>query len=55
MVNLGFDDNKTKFETNDHISSVTKQDDFQSGNHKDKIKPEKINRKKKKTIKESAF
>ena len=37
-VNLGFDDNKTRFETNDYISSVIRQEDFQSGNHKDKIK-----------------
>ena len=36
MVNLDFDDNKTRFRTNDHISSVIMQDDFQSGNHKDK-------------------
>ena len=36
MVNLDFDDNKTRFITNDHISSVIRQDDFQSGNHKDK-------------------
>ena len=28
LVNLGFDDNKTKFETNDYISSVIKQEDF---------------------------
>ena len=38
LVNLGFDNNKTRFETNDYISSVIKQEDFQSGNHKDKIK-----------------
>ena len=38
-VNLGFDDNKTRFETNDYISSVIRQEDFQSSNHKDKIKP----------------
>ena len=36
MVNLDFDDNKTRFRTNDHTSSVIRQDDFQSGNHKDK-------------------
>ena len=36
MVNLDFDDNKTRFRTNDHISSVIRQDDFQSDNHKDK-------------------
>ena len=28
LVNLDFDDNKTRFRTNDHISSVIKQDDF---------------------------
>ena len=36
MVNLDFDDNKTRFRTNDHISSVIRQDNFQSSNHKDK-------------------
>ena len=36
LVNLDFDDNKTRFKTNDHISSVIMWDDFQSGNHKDK-------------------
>ena len=34
LVNLNFDDNKTRFRTNDHISSVIRQDDFQSGNPK---------------------
>ena len=34
LVNLDFYDNKTKFRTNDHISSVIRQDDFQSGNPK---------------------
>ena len=34
LVNLDFDDNKTMFRTNDHISSVIRQDDFQSGNPK---------------------
>ena len=38
LVNLAFDDNKTRFRTNDHISSVIRQEDFQSGNQKDKIK-----------------
>ena len=38
LVNLGFNDNKTRFETNDYISSVIRQEDFQSSNHKDKIK-----------------
>ena len=49
LVNLSFDDNKTRFRTNDYILSVTRQDDFQSGNHKDKIN------KKKKTLKISVF
>ena len=34
LVNHDFDDNKTKFRTNDHISSVIRQDNFQSGNPK---------------------
>ena len=54
MVNLGFDDNKTRFRTNDYISSVIRQDDFQSGNHKDKSSQEKII-KKKTTSKISVF
>ena len=41
LVNIDFDDNKTRFGTNDYISSVM-QEDLQSDNHKDKIKP-KIN------------
>ena len=28
LVNLDFDDNKTRFRTNDHILSVIRQDDF---------------------------
>ena len=36
LVNLYFDDNKTRFRINDYISSVIRQDNFQSGNHKDK-------------------
>ena len=36
MVNLDFDDNKTRCKTNNYISNVIRQDDFQSGNHKDK-------------------
>ena len=36
LVNLDFDDNKTRFKTNDYISSVIRQDNFQSGNYKDK-------------------
>ena len=46
MVNLDFDDNKTRFRTNDHISSVIRQDDFQSGNHKDKSSQGEIMKKK---------
>ena len=46
MVNLDFDDNKTRFKTNDHISSVIRQDDFQSGNHKDKSSQGEIMKKK---------
>ena len=38
LVNLGFNDNKTWFGTNDYILSVIRQEDFQSDNHKDKIK-----------------
>ena len=51
MVNLGFDDNKIKFKTNDYISSVIRQDDFQSGNHKDKSSQREIIKKKKNSIK----
>ena len=36
LVNLGFDDNKIRFRTNDYISSVIRQEGVQSGNHKDK-------------------
>ena len=54
MVNLDFDDNKIKFRTNDYISSVIKQDDFQSGNHKDKSSQREII-KKKTTSKKSVF
>ena len=46
MVNLDFDDNKTRFRTNDHISSVIRQDNFQSGNHKDKSSQGEIMKKK---------
>ena len=38
LVNLGFDYYKARFGTNDYISSVIRQEDFQNGNHKDKIK-----------------
>ena len=34
LVNFDFDNNKTRFRTNDHISSVIRQDNFQSGNPK---------------------
>ena len=54
MVNLGFDDNKTRFRTNDYISSVIRQNDFQSGNHKDKSRQKEI-MKKKTTSKKSVF
>ena len=46
MVNLDFDDNKIMFRTNDHISSVIRQDNFQSGNHKDKSSQREITNKK---------
>ena len=46
LVNLDFDDNKIKFKTNDYISSVIRQDDFQSGNHKDKSSQREIIKKK---------
>ena len=54
LVNLGFDDNKIRFRTNDYISSVIRQDDFQSGNHKDKSSQREI-MKKKSTSKISVF
>ena len=54
LVNLGFDDNKIRFWTNDYISSVIRQDDFQNGNHKDKSSQREII-KKKKTSKRSVF
>ena len=47
LVNLSFDDNKTRFRTNDYISSVIRQDDFQNGNHKDKSSKKEIIKKKK--------
>ena len=46
MVNFYFDNNKTRFRTNDYISSVIRQDDFQSGNHKDKSNQGEIMKKK---------
>ena len=54
LVNIGFDNNKTRFITNDYISSVIRQDDFQNGNHKDKSSQREII-KKKKTSKRSVF
>ena len=54
MLNLDFDGNKTRFRTNDYISSVIRQDDFQSGNHKDKSSQGEI-MKKKTTSKRSVF
>ena len=54
LVNIDFDDNKTKFKTYDYISSVIRQDDFQSGNHKDKSSQGEI-MKKKTTSKRSVF
>ena len=54
MVNLDFDDNKTRFRTNDYIPSVIRQDDFKSGNHKDKSSQREI-MKKKTTSKRSVF
>ena len=54
LVNLGFDDNKTRFRTNDYISSVIRQDDFQNDNHKNKSSQREII-KKKKTSKRSVF
>ena len=38
LLNLSFDDNKIMFGINDYISSMIRQEDFQTGNHKDKIK-----------------
>ena len=54
LVNFGFNDNKTRFRTNNCISSVIRQDDFQSSNHKDKSSQREII-KKKKTSKRSVF
>ena len=54
LVNLDFDDNKTKFKTNDYISSVIRQDDFQSSNHTDKSSQREIMTKKT-TSKRSVF
>ena len=54
MLNLGFNDNKIRFRTNDYISSVIRQNDFQSGNHKEKSSQREI-MKKKTTSKRSVF
>ena len=54
MVNFSFDDSKTRFRTNDYISIFFRQDDFQSGNHKNKSSQREII-KKKKTTKRSVF
>ena len=54
LVNLGFDNNKTRFRTNYYILSVIMQDDFQSDNHKDKSSKEEI-MKKKTSSKRSVF
>ena len=54
LVNVGFDDNKTRFRINDYISSVIRQDNFQSGNHEDKSSQGEI-MKKKTTSKRSVF
>ena len=54
LVNLDFDDNRIRCRTNDYISSVIRQDDFQSGNHKDKSNQREI-MKKKTTSKISVF
>ena len=54
LINLDFDNNKIRFRTIDYISSVIRQDDFQSGNHKDKSSQGEI-MKKKTTLKRSVF
>ena len=54
LVNLDFDDNKTRFRTNYYISSVFRQDDFQSDNYKNKSSQREII-KKKKISKKSVF
>ena len=46
MINLDFDDNKVRFRTNEYILSVIRQDDFQSGNYKDKLSQGEIMKKK---------
>ena len=54
LVNFSFNNNKTRFRSNNYISSVFSQDDFQSDNHKDKSSKKEIN-KKNKTSKRSVF
>ena len=54
LVNLDFDDNKTRFGTNDYILSVIRQKDFQSCNQKHKIKT-KRNQSEEKDLKEKCF
>ena len=54
LINLNFNDNKIRFKTNDYILSVIRQDDFQSGNHKNKSSQGEI-MKKKITSKRSVF
>ena len=54
FVNLDFDDNKIRFRTNDYVSSIFRQDDFHSDNHKDKSRQGEI-MKKKTTSKRSVF
>ena len=54
LVNIDFDDNKRRFRINDYISSVIRQNDFPSGNHKDKSSQKEI-MKKKTTSKRSIF
>ena len=53
LVNLDFDDNKTRFRTNDHISSVIRQDDFQSAIQR-QIKPRR-NHEEEDHLKEKSF
>ena len=46
MINLDFDDDKVRFRTNEYILSVIRQDEFQSGNYKDKLSQGEIMKKK---------
>ena len=54
LINIDFDNNKIRFKTNNYISSVIRQDNFQSDNHKDKSSQREII-KKKKISKKSVF